>query len=260
MFSLAVEDGIRVDHPFSCVTKRERKRAKAEKRAKRIAKSQALTLEERDRVLLVARWLLDFVMYVFYCLLAGTGLRPAEARGLAWENMNLDGRGTGGVPMIHVRGTFKKSGRFGVTKNKMERDVELDPTLVALLKALRALRRPAPADLVFCHADGTPLKENETKKQWGLIFGLANIDRWLSLYCFRHTYASILLSEGSDGDDRDNLLFVSSQLGHATTDMTEQVYGCWIHKKSRGALRRLRLDRIVVVPPVALPPSHNSGM
>ena len=52
-------------------------------------------------------------------------------------------------------------------------------------------------------------------------------------HCLRHTYASILLSEGVSP------VYVQEQLGHATIELTVSTYGRWLKKKSPGALDRL---------------------
>lgn len=52
-------------------------------------------------------------------------------------------------------------------------------------------------------------------------------------HCLRHSYASILLSEGVSP------VYVQEQLGHATIELTVSTYGRWLKKKAPGALDRL---------------------
>ena len=52
-------------------------------------------------------------------------------------------------------------------------------------------------------------------------------------HCLRHTYASILLSDGVESS------VCERQLGHATIELTVSTYGRWLKKKAPGALDRL---------------------
>jgi len=53
---------------------------------------------------------------------------------------------------------------------------------------------------------------------------------YIKLHGLRHTFASILLSEGA------NLFYVSKQLGHSSINITSNVYGHFIPTKGNRAV------------------------
>ena len=68
-------------------------------------------------------------------------------------------------------------------------------------------------------------------------------------HCLRHTYASILLSEGLSP------VYVQEQLGHATIELTVSTYGRWLKKKAPGALDLLdgsTVSKVVAVAAFAM--------
>jgi hypothetical protein len=65
------------------------------------------------------------------------------------------------------------------------------------------------------------------------VLKAAKLPEHFTPHCLRHTYASILLSEGVSP------VYVQEQLGHATIELTVSTYGRWLKKKAPGALDRL---------------------
>lgn len=238
IFSIAVEDGVRSDNPAARLGRRKGRRAHEEERHRPIEVSKALTKKERDRVLVAAYLFLNDLHYAALCLLAGTGIRPGEARALQWKHFDLDGsQGIhDGVPMIRIEQGFKRSGAIGCTKGKENREVEIEATLCELFRRLKQSSQPHPDDFVLSEDGGTtPLLDAELAKGWPYLLGFAGINRWLPIYCLRHTYASILVREGL------SLTYVSRQLGHASTATTEKYYAHWLPQYANGALTKLGL-------------------
>lgn len=239
MLGFAVDEGIRADNPAARTGRRKGQRAPDEERVKAIPVCKALTKQERDLVLLTARRMLNAVLLLFLYLLAATGMRPGEARALRWRHFDLDGTldNHNGVPMVLIEATFKDNGEIGVTKNKKVRWVELERSLCARLRKRKARLNPHPDDFVFCGGNpGEALADHQLKQAWPFLLATAGITRWVPIYCLRHTYASILLSEGVQ------TAFITAQLGHASTAITERYYANWLNIKSYGALDRLGLD------------------
>ena len=256
VFTIAVEEGIRPDNPAARLGRRKNKRPKAEERIQPIAVRKALTKQERDRTLVVARLLLNDLHYTALCLLAGTGLRPGEARALRWQHLDLDGsQGIHeGVPMLSVEETFKRHGRLGCTKGKERREVEIEAALCAWLRYWKHVRQPRPTDFVLSEDGGrSAVPQTQFNQTWPYVLGLAGLDRWLPLYCLRHTYASILVRAGVSP------AFVCRQLGHVNTATTEKYYANWLPQNSHGALTKLGLGAAMVVPPVATTPQPPSA-
>src|SRR5436309_10835113 len=68
------------------------------------------------------------------------------------------------------------------------------------------------------------------------ILKVAGLPLHFTPHCLRHTYASILLAEGTPAP------FVQEQLGHASIELTVSTYGRWLKKKAPGALDRLDVN------------------
>lgn len=257
LFRLAIHKKIRVDNPAARNGRLDNTKVPEEDKVQPIAFGKALSKPERDRLLLAARVVVNQLYYVFLCLLAGTGLRPGEARALLWRHIDLDGSREqhNGIPMLTIQQTFKKKGRLGKTKNGKVRWVETPTALVPLLQALFDLRQPRPTDYVFSEATTphTALSECQLRKPWPTLLALAGITRWIPLYGLRHTYASILIWEGV------SVSFVCAQLGHANTAVTETYYLHWIKRTSTGVLAKLGLGRTMVASLVVRPRTGGSG-
>lgn len=256
VFTIAMEDGVRPTNPASRLGRRRGRKAAKEDRIQPIEVRRALTKAELTRVLVAARLLLDDRDYTAICLLVGTGMRPGEARAVQWKHFDLEGSQPHheGVPMVSVVQTFKRGNKIGPTKGKEHRDVELEATLCALFRRLKERVQPRPDDFVFSEDGGrTAVSEKELNAVWPYVLAMANIDRWLPIYCLRHSYASILIREGAA------LNFVSRQLGHKDTSTTEQYYANWLLIKSHGALTKLGLATMIVLSPVASTHSTSGG-
>lgn len=205
-------------------------------RAKPIAKWKALTIQERDCVLMAARQFLSVRYYAYYLFLAGTGVRPSEAAALRWERLDLEGGTTGGVPVAHIRTTIKRGGKhIGRTKSGRWRTVELDPAVVQVLMVLKALVPHDPKCFVFTRPNGRPFSQAFRNNVWAVVLGLAGLTRWVPVYCLRHTYASILINQGV------LITFVSQQLGHYNDEVTRITYLHWQPIKSNPNLSQLHL-------------------
>ena len=63
--------------------------------------------------------------------------------------------------------------------------------------------------------------ESCSRAQWMHILKRAGID-YRNTYQTRHTYASMMLSQG------ENIMWVSKQLGHVDVEMVIKTYGRWI--------------------------------
>lgn len=207
-------------------------------RARPIDRCQALTIEERDRVLMAARTFLSSRYYTYFLFLAGTGVRPSEGAALRWRHLDLDGKKNNGVPIAHIRTTFKRGGKhIGKTKSGRSRRVQLDPAVVERLKTLRSLVSPDQDDFVFRRLNGRPFDEGFRTQVWAVIVGLSGLTRWLPLYCLRHTYASVLISRNV------SITFVSQQLGHYDDEVTRTTYFEWLPDAATSNLSQLRLSR-----------------
>jgi integrase len=143
-----------------------------------------------------------------------SGLRQGELLGLRWRDIDLTDE------VIHVRSALDRQRRDKPPKTERAvRDVVLMPGLARLLEAHRKQSMfKAAGDYVFATQLGTPLHwANVSKRALKPALKKAGIQpiRWHDL---RHTFASVLIAGGA------NVVFVSHQLGHSSTDITLRVY------------------------------------
>lgn len=144
-------------------------------------------------------------------LLATTGLRISEAIALQRLHLQLDGP----KPEVCVRRAIVRE-RIEPPKTKYgRRDVLLPPSLAARLRA--HLTGQADTDstaLVFPNNAGGVIEPNNLRRRvLKLLVEEVNAP-WAGFHTFRHTFASIHLSEGT------NLLQLSRALGHHSAAFT----------------------------------------
>lgn len=151
----------------------------------------------------------------------GIGLRPGEALGLPWSDVDLD------AGVIRVRQTLKRvTGKgliFGTPKSAAgKRDIALPPELLKRLKAhkksqtatrLRAGSAWVESGLVFTMEDGRPIDPSVDSRRWRALLVSAGVPHH-RLYDARHSAATILLAEGV------GLRTAMDILGHSQQSMT----------------------------------------
>jgi integrase len=156
----------------------------------------------------------------------GLGLRPGEATGLRWSDVDLDDR------VLHVRQAVKWHAGVpvvGEPKTKRSRRSLAMPTPVA--DALRAhkVRYAAErlalgqgwpvdwAELVFVSEAGTPIDLANLRRAFSEVAKRANLGK-LRPYDARHSACSLLC------EARVPLEHVADVLGHESKRMASQVY------------------------------------
>jgi integrase len=182
-----------------------------------------------------------------YTLVAFTGLRQGEVVALQWDAVDLSG-GTLTVERSigkGMDGNYTKSPKSDAGR----RVVELDPELVAMLKAHRkaqAARRLAIGSgwrdngLVFCEVDGSPIRPERLSKRWSDLvkrhagpLGLPAV----RFHDLRHGHATALLAAGVRPD------VVSERLGHSNVGFTLSTYAHRSEGDQRSALAQMRNAR-----------------
>jgi len=183
-----------------------------------------------------ARWARAGVLFdVLLC----TGLRPGEALGLRWSDVDLAaGRLTVQQALTWVPEASSKPGAkgpklvatFAAPKTaSSRRAIPLGPALVKSLTAHRKAQAAMimkagaaydrAADLVFANEIGGPLDErNIAQRDLVPALAKAKIERKVRLYDLRHSCATLLLASGT------NVKTVSERLGHTSAKMTLDVY------------------------------------
>jgi integrase len=133
-------------------------------------------------------------------LLALTGARRGEVLKARWEQFNFD------------VGTWTKPS--GHTKQKRTHRVPLSPVAVELLLEVQAERQHS-SGYVFPAKGGSSGHMTDVKKAWEKIRAIAALPG-VRLHDLRHTYASILASDGL------SLPIIGALLGHTQASTTQR--------------------------------------
>jgi integrase len=158
-----------------------------------------------------------------------TGLRPGEVIALQWGDLNWAAKA------IEVRRTYY--GREGVDlvlkTLRSRRSVDIGDQLLAVLGRLARERfgeGPIDPSLpVFLTRGGQRIDVDSFRKH---IWTPALVKAGLSYrkpYALRHTFATLLLSQGQ------SVRYIADQLGHSTAMMTLNVYAKWLPRERREA-------------------------
>lgn len=142
-----------------------------------------------------------------------TGLRFSDIEKLLWSEIE------------HING----SGYFIQFKQQKTKGVEVMPISEQAYQLLG--ERKEPGDRVF---DGLSYSAYHNKHLYQWI-GAAGITKDITFHCFRHTFATLQLSNGTD------IYTVSKMLGHRELKTT-QIYAKIVDKTKREAADKIKLD------------------
>jgi integrase len=143
-----------------------------------------------------------------------TGLRRSDIQKLIWEELQ------------HVEG----SGYLIRFKQKKTGGSETLPITEQAFSLLG--ERKQSFEKVFTLIETTNQRENRYLAKWVLDAG---ITKKITFHCFRHTFATLQLSSGTD------IYTVSKMLGHKDLNTT-QIYAKIIDETKRTAVNRIKLD------------------
>jgi integrase len=164
-------------------------------------------------------------MHVIATMALGTGMRRGELLALPWANVDLDGA------TAKVERSLEETVdglRFKAPKTRSgTRTISLPASVVAVLREHKVrqleLRMQLglgklPEDaLVFCNADGSPLKPDSLSTLWYHLCHDMDLPR-VGFHALRHTHASALIAAGLD------VVKISKRLGHSNPVVTLRVY------------------------------------
>jgi integrase len=147
-------------------------------------------------------------------LLAGCGLRISEAIALQRLHFRLDG----GPPEVCVRRALVK-GHMGPPKSRRgRRDIRLSRPLTDKVRVYLEANPGEATDLLFTSKGGGPLDPDNLRRRMLKPLVEEAGAPWARFHTFRHTFASIHLSEGT------NLVALSRALGHHSPSFTLSRY------------------------------------
>jgi integrase len=227
----AVDDGILQANPADGLGKTFRFHKKAAAQHEEI---KAMTRQQLAHFLQTAeRVAVEY--WVFFFLLARTGLRLGEALALQWEDLDF------AALTIRVQRGFSNDRLESTPKGNRSRTVDMSRQLSHVLRRCEVERKaetlrkgwPHVPVWVFCDAAGEPIKEQRIERWFKRAVKTAGLPLHFTPHCLRHTYSSLLLSGGV------NPIYVQRQLGHASIKLTVDLYGKWLPMEHKAAVDRL---------------------
>lgn len=159
-------------------------------------------------------------------------MRLGELLGLQWGDIDFNGK------YIRVERSYKLK-QINPTKTGKARRVDMSNQLIETLKhhfirckeeGLKLGLGNAP-EFIF-HRSGQPMEQDFIRRVFKRILVKAGL-REIRIHDTRHTYASLLLSEGISP------VYVKEQLGHSSIQITVDIYGTWIPNSNRTAVNQL---------------------
>jgi integrase len=142
-----------------------------------------------------------------------TGLRAGELWGLKWIDIDWNSN------QIHVRRSLWK-GNFQTPKSKYSiRKIDMTDSLIQELKRWKLACPVNDHDVVFPSPEGKLSQhDNVIKRSFNRALREAGL-RQVSFHSIRHTNASMRITSGQ------NIKYIQSQLGHASINITLDIYG-----------------------------------
>ncbi|QFR43163.1 tyrosine-type recombinase/integrase [Sulfurimonas xiamenensis] len=146
----------------------------------------------------------------FIGIMSRTGMRPGELVALRWGDVDFDNE------IIKIRRT-RIQGENGPPKKKASvRDIEMISGVKEFFKSQFAITGDDPNGNIFLNSSKLPFYSHDfIAKQFK---DLLSKDDKRYLYQLRHSFATMMISEGED------ILWVSKMLGHKSSDITLKTY------------------------------------
>jgi len=171
----------------------------------------------------------DWDLYVMVYLLVMTGMRRGEMLALDWKSINFADKA------LVIRRSYSR-GHFQEPKTRnSRRAVNLTPSVIQVLKEHRLRKgNPDGDELLFDQGNGEPIGPPRVSKVlWPRLLKRAGIRESVRLHDLRHTYCSLLLSQGA------NPKYIQAQLGHSSIMITMDLYGHLMPETNKQETERL---------------------
>ena len=166
-----------------------------------------------------------------------TGLRASELRGLRWSDIDFK------RSEIHVRQRADRHNRIGPPKSAAgERTIPLPPMVVNALREWKVACPKGALELMFPNGRGRVENYSNIVKRGLLPIQLAagittetGTAKYTGLHSLRHFYASWCINRRIDGGLELPLKLVQVRMGHASIQMTADIYGHLFPRGDDGA-------------------------
>ncbi|WRG22922.1 site-specific integrase [Helicobacter pylori] len=153
-----------------------------------------------------------------------TGLRTGEQLALTWEDIDFTEK------KIVINKSLNELGTITTPKNKPSiREVDLLEPVAKILKELQA-SEPANKKFVFI---SMPKRTTMFQRAFRALLKALNLKE-RKLYTTRHTFASLMLSQGEEP------MWVSKTLGHKDLNTTYSTYSHYIPKQEKERAKFLK--------------------
>jgi integrase len=151
----------------------------------------------------------------YVLVLANTGLRVGELRGLRWSDLRTVGTNDGSRLVAEVRG------KTGVREVVFQDGAEDYIKRIYDLRVEELGKTPPNEEVIFCHKDGKPIQTFKTAFNSLLRFAGIPVERnggSRTIYSLRHFYATLRLSHDTSP------FLLAKQMG-TSVEMLEKFYG-----------------------------------
>ena len=226
-FRKAVDLGYLIKNPMDSVTKPK----------DRAQQRPFLTIEQASIFMEYAKKDNYYPLFAFLLL---TGVRPEEAYGLQWADVDFD-KAT--IAIVRSAKSIPGGGwEFADLKTRTSRrNLDLSPSLAEILRNHKREQAKVRLimgaewndnDLVFANMKGNPMGASRVRDHLAKVLADADLPK-IRLYDLRHTHGSMLMSEGAAIKE------ISDRLGHANTSMTVNRYLHATPSRTRASVNRL---------------------
>ncbi|MGL2400278.1 tyrosine-type recombinase/integrase [Helicobacter pylori] len=153
-----------------------------------------------------------------------TGIRTGEQLALLWEDIDFTNK------TIIINKSLNELGQITTPKNKPSiREVDL---LEPVEKILKELKKSEPANKKFVFIS-MPKRSTMFQRAFRSLLRALNLKE-RKLYTTRHTFASLMLSQGEEA------MWVSKTLGHKDLNTTYKTYSHYIPKQNKERAKFLK--------------------
>ena len=221
IFDFAVRQGVINSNPAALVDRPTRSRSSRSHRSE----SNVYSKEELHQFMELCQERLPFQWYVFFRLLAYSGMRRGEALALTWADINKQEH-TIQISKTVTRGSDGAYISETPKTDKSNRIILIDATTLKLIQAL-----PTTSDFIFPNSKGSFTAQSVPVKMMHKAVDGSDL-RYISPHGLRHTHCSLLFSAGVSIPE------VQDRLGHTDVKTTIDVYNHVYQQDKQKALDR----------------------
>lgn len=221
IFDFALKQGMIDKNPALMVDRPRRRNVETKKRRE----VNFYTKDELNRFLSMAKEKLSLKWYVFFRVLAYTGMRRGEALALQWEDINAKDM------TIRVSKTISQSqsGPYLSKTPKTEKSNRIILVDRETMELIQSLDRTS--EFIFPNTKGSFCALSQPVRKIHAVVDGTDL-KYISPHGFRHTHCSILFSAGVSIPE------VQDRLGHTDVKTTIDVYNHVYQQDKKHALDR----------------------